>query len=194
MDNLTKLSDDELIALYREGSSTAFNTLVLRYDAPLHTYIRMSVHDGALADDIFQDTFMKVILTLREGKYTGQGKFKAWVTQVARNLIIDHFRRVKVKNVISEWDESFREELSERLPSEERNAEEELIRQSEHRALHDWIAKLPQAQREVLQLRYLEDMSFKEIAMQTGVSINTALGRMRYALINLRKEATTAYR
>lgn len=154
----------------------------------------MSVNDGALADDIFQDTFMKVILTLREGKYTGQGKFKAWVTQVARNLIIDHFRRVKVKNVISEWDESFREELSERLPSEERNAEEELIRQSEHRALHDWIAKLPQAQREVLQLRYLEDMSFKEIAMQTGVSINTALGRMRYALINLRKEATTAYR
>lgn len=194
MDNLTKLSDDELIALYREGSSTAFNTLVLRYDAPLHTYIRMSVNDGVLADDIFQDTFMKVILTLREGKYTGQGKFKAWVTQVARNLIIDHFRRVKVKNVISEWDESFREELSERLPSEERNAEEELIRQSEHRALHDWIAKLPQAQREVLQLRYLEDMSFKEIAMQTGVSINTALGRMRYALINLRKEATTAYR
>lgn len=194
MDNLTKLSDDELIALYREGSSTAFNTLVLRYDAPLHTYIRMSVNDGVLADDIFQDTFMKVILTLREGKYTGQGKFKAWVTQVARNLIIDHFRRVKVKNVISEWDESFREELSERLPSEERNAEEELIRQSEHRALHDWIAKLPQAQREVLQLRYLEDMSFKEIAVQTGVSINTALGRMRYALINLRKEATTAYR
>ena len=194
MDNLTKLSDDELIALYREGSSTAFNTLVLRYDAPLHTYIRMSVNDGALADDIFQDTFMKVILTLREGKYTGQGKFKAWVTQVARNLIIDHFRRVKVKNVISEWDESFREELSERLPSEERNAEEELIRQSEHRALHDWIAKLPQAQREVLQLRYLEDMSFKEIVMQTGVSINTALGRMRYALINLRKEATTTYR
>ena len=194
MENLTKLSDDELIALYREGSSTAFNTLVLRYDAPLHTYIRMSVNDGVLADDIFQDTFMKVILTLREGKYTGQGKFKAWVTQVARNLIIDHFRRVKVKNVISEWDESFREELSERLPSEERNAEEELIRQSEHRALHDWIAKLPQAQREVLQLRYLEDMSFKEIAMQTGVSINTALGRMRYALINLRKEATTAYR
>ena len=116
------------------------------------------------------------------------------MTQVARNLIIDHFRRVKVKNVISEWDESFREELSERLHSEERNAEEELIRQSEHRALHDWIAKLPQAQREVLQLRYLEDMSFKEIAMQTGVSINTALGRMRYALINLRKEATTAYR
>ncbi len=192
MDDLTKLTDNELVALYRKGSNAAFNTLVLRYDAPLHTYIRMTVADSVLADDIFQDTFMKVILTLRSGGYSEQGKFKAWIMQIAHNLIIDHFRRVRVKNVVTAPEDGSCEDILNRLPSEARNAEEELIRQSNHKAVRSWVDKLPNSQREVLEMRYLEDMSFKEIAVQTGVSINTALGRMRYALINLRKQAAAS--
>lgn len=192
MDDLTKLTDNELVALYRKGSNAAFNMLVLRYDAPLHTYIRMTVADSVLADDIFQDTFMKVILTLRSGGYSEQGKFKAWIMQIAHNLIIDHFRRVRVKNVVTAPEDGSYEDILNRLPSEARNAEEELIRQSNHKAVRSWVDKLPNSQREVLEMRYLEDMSFKEIAVQTGVSINTALGRMRYALINLRKQAAAS--
>lgn len=184
---LTKFADDQLVTLFSEGCSAAFDTLIDRYDALLHTYIRISVSDAVVADDIFQDTFIKVINKVRGGQYAARGKFKPWLFRIAHNLVMDHFRRLKVQNIVSISEDGMREEFIERLPSGELNIEEQLCARNQRDEVRAWVARLPKEQRDVLLMRYLHEMSFKDIAAQTDVSINTALGRMRYALINLRK-------
>lgn len=184
-------SDDALVQLYATGCNEAFNELLLRYDAYVHTYIRYSIQDEDVAEDIFQDTFIKVMNTIRQGRYTAEGKFKSWLSRIAHNLIIDHFRRLKTRGqeqVIEDTQTTSEEVLfALQLPADDLSAEERMIR-SEHLAeLSKGLEDLSPEQREVVRLRYWEELSFKEIAEQTNVSINTALGRMRYALAHLRR-------
>lgn len=188
MQNYYELTDDQLIRRYMEGCSEAFDVLLERYDSVVHTYIRFSIQDNALADDIFQDTFVKVILTLKNGRYSAEGKFKSWLLRIAHNLIMDHFRREKSESRYDcPFEDEYREDFLSRIKSDDLNSEEKITRREDIHALYKYISTLPAEQREVVILRYWKELSFKEIADHTGVSINTALGRMRYALINLRK-------
>lgn len=189
MKDIQKRSDDELVSLYVGGLNEAFDVLIERYDDELLSYIQIQVGNSDIADDLFQDTFMKVIQVLRSGSYQTQGKFRQWLFRVAHNLVIDHFRRTKTQKVYSIHDDQFREEFIDRFPSPSLNMEEILVEQNNRDLLRTCVARLPKEQRDVLVLRFRHDMSFKEIASYTGVSINTALGRMRYALMNLRKMA-----
>ncbi|MCI6153617.1 MAG: sigma-70 family RNA polymerase sigma factor [Bacteroidales bacterium] len=189
MKDIQKRSDDELVSLYVGGLNEAFDVLIERYDDELLSYIQIQVGNSDIADDLFQDTFMKVIQVLRAGSYQTQGKFRQWLFRVAHNLVIDHFRRTKTQKVYSIHDDQFREEFIDRFPSPSLNMEEILVEQNNRDLLRTCVARLPKEQRDVLVLRFRHDMSFKEIASYTGVSINTALGRMRYALMNLRKMA-----
>ncbi len=187
MSNFHKLTDDELVGLYTEGCDEAFDVILSRYDAVVHTYIRFSVSDADVAEDIFQDTFIKVIHTLRRGQYVPAGKFKAWLLRLAHNLVMDHYRRIKGEGArLQSFDDEDAAPV-ERVPDTRLTAEEELIEQATIDELEQYLGLLPEVQQEVVRMRYWEDMSFREIAEATGVSINTALGRMRYALINLRK-------
>lgn len=189
MKDIQKRSDDELVSLYVGGLNEAFDVLIERYDDELLSYIQIQVGNSDIADDLFQDTFMKVIQILRAGSYQMQGKFRQWLFRVAHNLVIDHFRRTKTQKVCSIHDDQFREEFIDRFPSPSPNMEEILVERNNRDLLRAYVARLPKEQRDVLVLRFHHDMSFKEIASYTGVSINTALGRMRYALMNLRKMA-----
>ncbi len=189
MKDIQKRSDDELVSLYVGGLNEAFDVLIERYDDELLSYIQIQVGNSDIADDLFQDTFMKVIQVLKAGSYQTQGKFRQWLFRVAHNLVIDHFRRTKTQKVYSIHDDQFREEFIDRFPSPSLNMEEILVEQNNRDLLRTCVARLPKEQRDVLVLRFRHDMSFKEIASYTGVSINTALGRMRYALMNLRKMA-----
>lgn len=185
-----ELTDDQLVSLYTEGKNEAFDALLARHDAAVHTYIRFTISDAYLADDIFQDTFIKVITTIRQGRYSSEGKFKAWVLRIAHNLMMDHFRRERTE---AKWrapsEESEVNNPLFRLVGDDLNGEEKMMTQDELNELYINLTHLPMEQRQVVMLRYWEEMSFKEIALTTGVSINTALGRMRYALMNLRRLA-----
>lgn len=187
MQQITKLSDEALVALYTEGNNEAFDTLLARHQQKLFAYIIRIVKDKDVANDIFQDTFVKIIMTLREGRYTESGKFSAWLTRIAHNLIIDYYRQEKSDNCVAadngEVDLLNRRELC------DPNIEDVLVNRQITEDVRRLVDVLPAPQREVLTMRYYADMSFKEIADATGVSINTALGRMRYALINLRRIA-----
>lgn len=187
MKRFENLSDDVLVALYADGCNEAFDELLGRYDAYIHTYIRFSTSDEDLIEDIFQDTFIKAMTTIRRGQYKSEGKFKQWLTRITHNLIMDFFRsqKTQAKAPIGDWDDA--NWLFTSLPSDEPNGEESIIAEDLIGELYEKLERLPQEQREVVRLRYWEEMSFKEIAAATGVSINTALGRMRYALLNLRK-------
>lgn len=188
MNRFVNLSDDQLVALYQDGCNEAFDALLGRYDAYIHTYIRFTTKDEDLIEDIFQETFIKVMTTVRQGRYTGEGKFKQWLTRIARNLVMDSFRRQKTQAKVQPWgDEADGDGVFTFIATEEQTAEEQIIAADLISELLSSLDLLPQEQREVVRLRYWEEMSFKEIAAQTGVSINTALGRMRYALLNLRK-------
>lgn len=188
MNGFVNLSDDQLIALYADGCNEAFDALLERHDAYIHTYIRFSTADEDLIEDIFQETFIKVMTTVRQGRYTSEGKFRQWLTRIARNLVMDHFRRQKTQAKAQPWgDDAAGDGLLTSIASDEQTAEEQIISADLIAELHDRLELLPAEQREVVRLRYWEELSFKEIAAQTGVSINTALGRMRYALLNLRK-------
>ncbi|WP_455108390.1 RNA polymerase sigma factor [Porphyromonas sp.] len=183
-------SDDQLVQLYATGCNEAFNELLHRYDSYVHTYIRYSVQDEDLAEDIFQDTFIKVMTTIRQGRYSAEGKFKSWISRIAHNLIIDHFRRLKTRGqeqMIEDTQSADEALFTLQLSSDELSAEEQLIRHEHISELSRGLAKLSPEQREVIRLRYWEELSFKEIAEKTNVSINTALGRMRYALAHLRR-------
>lgn len=182
------LTDDELVKLYEEGSNEAFDTLLMRHKDKVFTNIYMSVHDRDLANDIFQETFMKVICTIKQRKYNGEGKFAAWVIRIAHNLIIDQFRTDKSENTISN-DENEETDLFNDIRLYDENIEDVMIREQTLIDVVNLMNHLPENQRDVLKMRYFEDLSFKEIADKTGVSINTALGRMRYAVLNLRKLA-----
>lgn len=181
-------SDDQLVAQYAQGCNEAFDALLMRYDAYVHSYIRYSVQDEELVEDIFQDAFIKVMTTIKAGRYTESSRFKQWLTRITHNLIMDSFRKQKSEAKFEPYADEDEADLVYRgISSDELNGEELIIHNDSLSELYAKLALLPEDQREVVQLRLWEDKSFKEIAEQTGVSINTALGRMRYALINLRK-------
>ena len=177
-------SDQDLIHLYVAGDEAGLVELLRRYQAKIYTSIYLLVKDEYLAEDIFQDAFIKVINTLRAGKYNEEGKFLPWVTRIAHNLVIDHFRREKRAPMINNGDDF---DIFEVLGNYDESMEDKLVREQTHKDLKALIHLLPPEQKEVLIMRHFGDMSFKEIADVTDVSINTALGRMRYALNNLRK-------
>jgi RNA polymerase sigma factor (sigma-70 family) len=178
------LSDHELIDLYLEGNEQAFQALLERHKAKIYTSIYLFVKDQALAEDIFQDVFIKIIDTLRKGKYNHEGKFLQWAMRISYNMCVDHFRRTKRRPKFAPT-ESF--DILDILPVREDNMEQLIIKSQTHQRVRELIDQLPEEQREVVILRHYADLSFKEIASLTRVSINTALGRMRYALINIRK-------
>jgi RNA polymerase sigma-70 factor (ECF subfamily) len=184
---LTKLTDMELVTAYANGDNAAFDTLLNRHQQSVFTYIQRTVKDSDLANDIFQETFVKAITTIRQGRYEDTGKFGAWLNRVAHNLIIDHFRRSKSENTVS--NDSSEQDLFNDRDLCEGNIEDAMVMQQLNRDLHRLVKTLPASQRQVLMMRIYRDMSFKEIAEKTGVSINTALGRMRYALLNMRRLA-----
>lgn len=181
---LLHLSDSELIKSYIEGNEKSLEVLINRHQAKVYNYIMSKIKDIDLANDIFQDAFVKVIQTLKKGHYNEEGKFLPWIMRISHNLIIDHFRREKRMPTLSPTSEF---DIFDVIKDDAKNAENNIIWGQIENDLYKLIEHLPEEQKEVLQMRHFGDMSFKEIADITGVSINTALGRMRYALINLRK-------
>ena len=185
---LTKLDDSVLIKMYVEGNELAFKTLLFRHKDKIFRYIQQKIKDSALSNDIFQDTFVKIINTLKAGNYNEEGKFFPWAQRIAHNLIIDHFRKQNKVRMISE-SSSFDEEYSifYKIAAEDKNYLEAKSHEELESQMINLIQYLPKVQREMVEMRIFQDMSFKEIAEVENVSINTALGRMRYALINMRK-------
>lgn len=183
--NLKKMNDQELLSAYSGGNEEAVSVLIERHRKRIYDYIRMMVKDPDLADDLFQETFIKVLKSLREERYTDNGKFVAWVMRIAHNQIIDHFRRQKQQNNVSNDDVGY--DLLNNKKFSDKTIEDHMVSDQISSDIRRLVDFLPEEQREVVMLRHYNDLSFKEIAEQTGVSINTALGRMRYALINLRK-------
>ena len=180
-----QVSDSELISLYIRGNEKAFETLVHRHKSKVYTTIYLIVKDQYIAEDLTQDSFIKAVDTIKSGRYNEEGKFLPWIIRIAHNLAIDYFRRDKrYPSVVFEDGSS----VFNTLDFSEDSIETLQIRHETHEQLREMIQRLPDVQREVLVMRHYEDMSFQEIADTTGVSINTALGRMRYALINLRKQ------
>lgn len=179
------LSDQNLVQSYIKGDHSAIEVLINRHRSKVYTYILLTIKNQQLAEDLFQETFIKVIQSLRGGKYKDNGKFLSWVIRIAHNLIIDHFRKEKQLNSISNDDTEVDLFNSKKLSED--NIEELIISSQIRSEIRTLINELPDDQREVVLLRHYGGLSFKEIADQTDVSINTALGRMRYALINLRK-------
>ncbi len=178
--------DSVLISDYLNGNNASFERLLTRYKNRVYGFVYAKVNNASLADDIFQDTFIKVVKTLQAGNYKEEGRFLSWVLRIAHNLIVDHYRK---SNRMPKY-ESSREEFDvvANLSEPGVNVEFQLIENQIHTDLVTLIDELPDNQKEVLQMRLYQDMSFKDIADNTGVSINTALGRMRYAVINLRKK------
>lgn len=184
MKALSKKTDHELIHLFTEGNVDALEVLVLRHKDKLYTSILFLVKDKYLAEDIFQDAFIRIIDTMRGGRYTEEGKFLPWAMRIAHNLCVDHFRKVKRTPIIRNGEDK---DIFEVLNFSEDSAETVMMKRQSHDRVRDMLQSLPEDQREVIILRHYADMSFKEIAALTDCSINTALGRMRYGLINLRK-------
>ena len=179
------LNDTTLIAEFLSGNSNSFSILLDRYQKRVYGFIFSKVNDPDLADDIFQDAFIKVVKSLRLGKYKDEGRFLSWVIRIAYNLIMDHYRKInrlpKHESKIENFD------VLDRLVEQGKSIEETIIETQIQSDLSTLIEELPDNQKEVLRMRLYQEMSFKEIGDHTGVSINTALGRMRYAVINLRK-------
>ena len=180
------LSDQELVRNYINGDNSSFEILLTRHKSRVFAFIMSKIKSRDITEDIFQDTFIKVINSLQRGKYNEEGKFLPWMMRIAHNLVIDYFRKEAKMKKIRPTDEF---NIFDVINDGSRNQEEDMIRKRVHSDLNMLINGLPEDQMEVLKMRYFEDMSFKRIADITGVSINTALGRMRYALINLRKLA-----
>lgn len=187
MTNIGKLRDDDLIALYVEGNDKAFDIVLDRYKDRLFSYIFFIVKDQEMSEDIFQETFIKAIVTIKNGRYTANGKFYNWMTRIAHNLIFDHFRSEKNDNTVS--CEGSEYDLLNNANLCDDNIETDMINKQIIEDLRRMVERLPQNQREIVMMRFYGDLSFKEIAELTGTSINTALGRMRYAILNLRKMA-----
>ena len=187
MKDLKTMADDELVALYAKGNNPAFDVLLNRYKSSVHSYIYYIVRDRDLTDDVFQETFMKAIVTIKQGRYTENGKFKAWIMRIAHNLIIDNFRQERNENTISNDEVDM--DLFNDIRLCDGTVEDHMVQSQVFADVRKLIRHLPENQREVLEMRYYKDMSFKEIAEVTGVSINTALGRMRYAILNMRRMA-----
>jgi RNA polymerase sigma factor (sigma-70 family) len=184
MKTFIKKTDNELINLFGEGNFDALEALVLRHKDKLYTSILFLVKDKYLAEDIFQDVFIRIIDTLRGGRYTEEGKFLPWAMRIAHNLCVDHFRKVKRTPTIKTGDNK---DIFEVLNFTEDGVDTRMMKKQSYDRVREMLDRLPEDQREVIILRHYADMSFKEIASMTNCSINTALGRMRYGLINLRK-------
>lgn len=188
MKSFRQMTDEELVVLYAEGNNNAFDILLSRYQSVIHSYIYFIVRNKELTEDIFQETFVKVIMTIKQGRYTENGKFKAWITRIAHNLIIDNFRQERNENWVS--NDEVEVDLFNNIQLCDGTVEDRLVRRQVLSDVKRLVNHLPENQREVLEMRYYRDMSFKEIADATGVSINTALGRMRYAILNMRRLAS----
>lgn len=187
MVNNKAMTDEQLVRAYIDGSNDAFDALLRRHQVRVYNYILRVVKNEDVANDIFQETFVKAIMTIKQGRYTESGKFLAWISRIAHNLIIDYYRQEKSENLqsadLSDVDILNRKELC------EDTIEDVLIQEQILNDVKYLIQELPPLQREVLNMRYYQNLSFKEIAEITNVSINTALGRMRYAILNLRRIA-----
>lgn len=179
-----ELSDKDLIQHYLDGQDKAFEVLLNRHKEKIYTSIYLFVKEQSKAEDIFQEVFIKIIKTIRNGKYNHEGKFVQWAMRISYNMCVDHFRKAKRRSIVHPTDEF---DIFDVIENPDLNREETLILDQTHAKLRKLIDQLPPEQREVVMLRHYADMSFKEIAQLTRVSINTALGRMRYALINIRK-------
>ena len=179
------LTDYELIKRFMNGSQPSIEELITRYKTKVYTYILLMVKNQQLAEDLFQETFIKVIQSLKRHKYKDNGKFVSWIIRIAHNLVIDHFRKEKQINTCS--NEDFEADLFNSSKFSAKNIEQLIVQNQIIKDVRKLIDELPDDQREVVMLRHYGQLSFKEIAEQTDVSINTALGRMRYALINMRK-------
>ncbi|MBY0534449.1 MAG: sigma-70 family RNA polymerase sigma factor [Chitinophagaceae bacterium] len=184
MNSLRKKTDHELIQDFQEGNLNALEVLVIRHKDKMYTSILFLVKDKYLAEDIFQDVLIKIIDTIRGGRYTEEGKFLPWAMRIAHNLCVDHFRKVKRTPAIKTSDDR---DIFEVLNFTEEGADAKMMKRQSHDRVRQMLDLLPDDQREVIILRHYADLSFKEIAALTNCSINTALGRMRYGLINLRK-------
>lgn len=186
--NLSKLEDKQLVSLYTDGQEKAFEVLLNRHKNKIYNYIFMKIRDEALSQDIFQETFIKIIKTLKKGAYNEEGKFLPWAMRIAHNLMIDHFRKTNKVRMISE--SSSRSDdynIFDLLELKDNNIEDEIVHNELVNQMIELIDHLPDSQRDILNMRIFKEMSFKDIAQKENVSINTALGRMRYALINIRK-------
>lgn len=187
MESLYKFADETLVRLYAEGNNAAFDVLLDRYEQKIFSYIMFILHDADVSEDIFQETFMKAIITIQQGRYTENGKFQAWLTRIAHNLVIDYFRQNRNENFISSEDVEY--DVFNNVSLSDIDIETEIIQDQVLSDVRLLVKNLPSVQKEVVYMRYYQNLSFKEIAEITGVSINTALGRMRYALLNLRRMA-----
>jgi RNA polymerase sigma-70 factor (ECF subfamily) len=185
---LSSLSDSELIRLYINDNERAFEVLLKRYKNQVYKFIYLKVKDADLANDIFQDSFIKVVQNIKAGKYNEEGKFLPWATRIAQNLVIDYYRKQGKVRVLSERN-TFNEDFGifQRIACENKNYLQQRSTMELDQQLVELMNHLPKVQREIVELRIFHDLSFKEIAESEKISINTALGRMRYALINLRK-------
>jgi len=186
--NMKLMEDRELISLYIQGNENAFKTLLMRHKNKIYRFIQIKLNDRDLAEDIFQETFIKVINTFKLGTYNEEGKFLPWAMRIAHNLIIDHFRRTNKVSFVSE-SSSLKADFNifSTLKLEDENIEDQITRTELENQMVDLVEYLPEMQRDILKMRLFQDLSFQDIADKEDISINTALGRMRYALINLRK-------
>lgn len=187
MQKLTERTDDQLIESFASGNNQAFDVLLGRHQSRVYNFIFSILKDAALSDDAFQETFVKAITTIKQGRYNADGKFSSWILRIAHNIVIDHYRQTKNESTVSssqtEYDVFNRRELA------EETIEDMMVDVNIRDDVRHLVRSLPAEQRQVLVMRYYRDMSFKQIAEKTGVSINTALGRMRYAILNLRRMA-----
>lgn len=187
MDKLCLHTDDQLVALYVSGQNEAFDVLLERYKDKLYSYIFYIIKNADLADDLFQETFVKAIMTIKQGRYVENGKFYPWLTRIAHNLLIDQFREERNENTIS--NDEVEGDLFNNCMLADESTESVLVYEQSLKDVKKLMEHLPDNQREVVFMRYYQDLSFKEISDITGVSINTALGRMRYAILNMRRMA-----
>lgn len=187
MEFLKSRTDEELVQLYAEGNNEAFDVLLLRHKKRVYTYIYTTVKDVDIANDLFQETFIKAITTIKRGRYTEKGKFSSWILRISHNLTIDYFRKEKNENTIS--NEEYGLDLLNNIKLYDTDMQEHSDKEETLTNLVGLIELLPDCQKEVLKMRIFEDISFKDIADKTQVSINTALGRMRYAVMNMKRLA-----
>ncbi|MBR6201896.1 MAG: sigma-70 family RNA polymerase sigma factor [Bacteroidaceae bacterium] len=188
MKKLQELADETLVSLYQEGNNSAFDALLKRYESKVFSYLLYSVKNQELAEDLFQDVFIKMVVRIKNGQYAENGKFSSWMMRIVHNHLIDYYRTTPSDRIISN-DESEVDLFNNADIAVNENREQEMIDQQTLSEVRELIAKLPDAQREVLLMRVYDELSFKEIAEKTNCSINTALGRMRYAILNLRHMA-----
>ncbi|MDR0834187.1 MAG: sigma-70 family RNA polymerase sigma factor [Candidatus Symbiothrix sp.] len=187
MMQLNKMTDEQLVIAYAKGENAAFDVLLNRHKSGVFSYIYFIVRNRELTEDIFQETFVKAIVTIKQDRYIENGKFRAWINRIAHNLIIDYYRQKKNEQTVS--NDNYEFDLLNDTKIADGTIEDTIVSDQISSDVQHLIELLPDNQKEVLQLRYYQDCSFKEIADQTGVSINTALGRMRYAILNIRRMA-----